>query len=281
MAYLESEHPLHQTLQRIQERSEYIKGQLGQPTKAGWLAPTGFFQTDSPFFAQMVTQAGRVYQTDNVSAIAAVMLQTYQWPLIATAVAAYLLDRRVPTLAVDNVRILVSAEGEAEQIAYSNGRFAALPDDPAADHPDALIVPDQAALRDTLRTGLESHLGWVIKQFSTLLHSKERPLWPFVTDRCVSTLNWLMQEWQPQIRLDELQQEIEALIQVPGSPLGNKKINLFELSYKEHSHIYPDRLTCCYWYRRQDGHYCTTCPHLRKEERVERLLQYLMEEYKD
>jgi ferric iron reductase protein FhuF len=281
MAYLESEHPLQQTFQRIQERNEYIKGQFGLPAEDNWSAPVHFFQPDSPRFKELAAQVEQLYKTNNANAIAAVMLQSYQWPLISTAMAAYLLDRRVPTLAVENVRMLVSAEGEVDQIAYGNGRFAALPDDPAADHPDAVIVPDLVALRELLRTGLETHLGWVIKQFSELLQSKERPLWPFVTDRCVSTLSWLMQEWQSPLSLAEVQQEIDALIQVPGSPLSHKKLNLFELSYKEHTHIYMDRLTCCYWYRRPDGHYCSTCPHIRKEERIERLRQYLVKQYEN
>jgi len=192
----------------------------------------------------------------------------------------------VPELHPENICLHVPAAEHAEKeeehnarIAFTGGRFAALPTDPAADHPDAYIVPDQDALRDNLRTGLEVHFSWVIERLSQTVGCNPRGLWLYVTDRCAGTLGWLMQEQDKQACLPCINREADALIRVSGSPLFNKKVGFFELTYQEHSHIYLDRATCCYWYKTDGGDYCNTCPHRTKEERNERLLKYMADEY--
>jgi hypothetical protein len=212
------------------------------------------------------------------------LLQAYQWPLIASAVACYLCDRRVPDLRIENVRLRFSIAEEEdenaepeESIAFLGGRFFALPDDPAADHPDARIVPHRDALRDALRSGIETHLGSTIQRLHERLGCSPRGLWLFVADRCAGTLVWLMQEQDVTVGLDPIGREVDALIRAPGSPLANKRVGLFELNYRGRSRVYLDRATCCYWYRSEDGDYCTTCPHRTEEERNARLLKYMAE----
>jgi ferric iron reductase protein FhuF len=270
-------HPLQQTLARVHQRSAYIKGCLGLPDSTGWVAPTAFFAPDSTALTPLIDLVRQRYRTSSPNTIGGVILQAYQWPLIATAVAAYVFERRVPDLSVHNVRLLVTDTGDVEEIAYVGGRFAALPDDPAADHPDALILPDQATLREHLRRSLEAHVCWLLDQLSAHLRCNGRALWLFVTDRCVSTLSWLLQEHDKTLGLCAIEAEVNALIHAPGSKLSNKKVGLFELTYKDKREVFMERATCCYWYKLEEGDYCTTCPHRPRAERHQRLLEYLIQ----
>ncbi|MBX3015578.1 MAG: (2Fe-2S)-binding protein [Caldilineaceae bacterium] len=280
------EHPLQQTFTRIRQLSPYVGARWGQQQEAEWLTPAELLAPQSPHLATQIRQTQARLHTTAASTIAAALLQEYQWPLISTAVASFLVDRRVPNLDPANVSFLVldAEKGiqEAEDhthIAYLGGRFLALPDDPAADHPDATTVPDRDALRDALRTGLESHFGWVIERLSAAVDCKPRGLWLYVADRLASTFGWLMQEQDKGCRLPQIEPEFNAVLRVPSSPLTNKKVALFELTYKDHSHVFLDRATCCFWYKADGGDYCTTCPHRTKEDRNERLLKYMAESY--
>ena len=279
-------HPLQQTFTHIHQLNQYIGARFGTPAEPDWLTPAELLAPQSPALVAQIEAMQKRLHTKAVNTIGGALIQEYQWPLISAAVGCFLVDRRVPDLHPENIRLYMPAAeleekegGHSARIAFSGGRFSALPTDPAADHPDAYIVADQDALRDDLRTGLEAHFGWVIEKLSQAVGCNPRGLWLYVTDRCASTLGWLMQEQDKQIRLSLIEPELNALIRVSGSPLVNKKVGLFELTYKEHTHVYLDRATCCYWYKMDDGDYCSTCPHRTKEDRNAQLLKYMAEEY--
>jgi len=271
------DHPLQETLGKVTQLSKYLKAGLGNTDDTAWLTPLTLLAADSPHWTTLLATTQQRLHTEAATIVSGSLLQEYQWPLLASAIACFLVDRRVPDLQPANVQLRLglteNADDQRERLTYRTGRFAALPDDPAADHPDAEIVPDLAALRDYLRTGIETHMGWVIQQVSRQTHCKERGLWLFVADRCAGTLVWLMQEQDQQPGCADIAAEINALIRADGSPLANKKVGLFELSYQKQTHIYLNRATCCYWYKTDGGDYCTTCPHRTKEDRNERLLQ--------
>lgn len=125
------------------------------------------------------------------------------------------------------------------------------------------------------RVGLLS--GDEMQRLHQRLGCSPRGLWLFVTDRCVGTLSWLMQERDETASLCQIEAEVDALIRAPGSSLANKRVGLFELTYQNHSRVYLDRATCCYWYRTEGGDYCNTCPHRTEEDRNARLLKYMAE----
>jgi len=280
-------HPLQTTFERVSQLSPYIRACLGPPQEDDWIAPAAFLAPDSTQLDAMIAATQRRLRTQTANVVGGSILQEYQWPLIASAVACYLCDRRVPNLRIENVRLRISIEDETEEkgeekepqerIAFLGGRFFALPDDPAADHPDACIVPHPDALREELRAGIETHLGSTIQRLHERLGCSPRGLWLFVADRCVGTLSWLMQEQDHTATLCQIEAEVDALIRTPGSPLANKRVGLFELAYQDRRRVYLDRATCCYWYRSEGGDYCTTCPHRTEEDRNARLLHYLAE----
>ncbi|MEM7125979.1 MAG: hypothetical protein AAF702_06615 [Chloroflexota bacterium] len=274
-----SEHPLTQSLSRINQVEEYFKARLGVPDDGDWLEPTTLFAHSSGRLNEWRRETAKLLRTKSRNMIGSSILQCYHWPVIVAPIGCFLVDRRVPCLSPDNLQVRLGEEGEVEEVAFVTGRFMALPNDPAADHPDATVLHNVDTLRDYLRTSLETHLGWVIKQLGAEIGSKPHSLWLDVADRCAATLIWLMQEVDADVTVDEIEREIEALIRVPVSPLNHKKIGFFTLTYGEQTHTYVDRASCCYWYRYEEaeGDCCTTCPRRPKQERDQILLKYLAE----
>jgi FhuF 2Fe-2S C-terminal domain/Ferric iron reductase FhuF-like transporter len=270
-------HPLQQTLAKAQLLSGYLKPQIGQPSGEGWIAALEAFAPHTAHLDRLIAVTQARLRTTAPTIIASALLQDYQWPLLSTAIACFLLDRRVPDISVASCRVRYNPESEADALALGSRRFSALPDDPAANHPDATIVPDLAALRATLRTSIEAHLGMVIGQICAQLGCKPRGLWLNVADRCAGTLIWLMQEQGSAPTLAQLEAEVEGLIRVSGSPLSSRQVGLIQLSHLSHSQVFLDRATCCYWYKTEGGEYCSTCPKRTAEDRNARLLAYLAE----
>lgn len=279
MTAVPPEHPMAQTLARVRLLNDYLKPELGVPSGDGWIAASDAFRSDTPLLERLVAATQARLRTKAAAIVGSAILQSYQWPLVSTAVACSLLDRRVPDLRAANVLVHYNAEHEADALALIGGRFTALPDDPAVDHPEATVVPDQEALHTALRTGLEAHLGTTIAQLCTRLGCKPRGLWLNVADSLAGTLTWLMQEHDPGATMAQIEAEVAALIRVPGSPLTSRQIGLLQISNQERTQVFLDRATCCYWYKTDGGEYCSTCPHRTPEDRRERLLGYMAESH--
>jgi len=271
------DHPLEQTLARARQLNDYLKPELGAPSGERWFAHTDL-APGAAYLETLIAATQARLRTKAAGIVGSAVLQGYQWPLISTAIACYLLDRRVPDLTLAHTRIRYTAEHEADSLALLSGRFTALPDDPAADYPDATVVPDLDALRAMLRNTVEAHLGVVIAQLCARLGCKPRGLWLNVADSLAGTLVWLLQAQQPATALEAIEAEVAALVRVPGSPLNSRQVGLLQLNHQERSQVFLDRATCCYWYKTEGGEYCSTCPHRTPESRRERLLASMAEE---
>ncbi|MBC8077884.1 MAG: (2Fe-2S)-binding protein, partial [Chloroflexales bacterium] len=257
----------------------HLRVELGTPQDGGWHATYDLFLPGSALFQAQIASAQARLRARAAAIIGSALLQGYQWPLVAAAVACYLIDRRVPDLRQENIRIHHNADGEADGIAFVAGSFAALPDDSAAAHPDAAIVPGLTALRAVLREGIEAHLGAIIGRICAQLGCKPRGLWLNVADSVAGNLAWLTQEHDKTVSMEQIAADVDGVIRVAGSLLNTNQIGLFALTYREQTQVHLDRATCCYWYKTEGGAYCSTCPHRTPADRNERLLTHMAEEY--
>ncbi len=172
----------------------------------------------------------------------------------------YLLAERAPDLTPSSIALHFDADGRADGIAFLSRRFAALPTDPAADHPDATIVPDRAALRDHLRQAIEAHMAPLIPALRAQSPLGTRALWVTVADRCAGFLYW-MQHLHPDLFSAEMVlAEVPALVQAPGSPLANRLTCVTAAHTPDGSPLSLRRGACCLNYRRPDGKLCESCP---------------------
>lgn len=281
MDHSAEQHPLAHSFQRAQTLSEYLKVSYGAPPDEGWVAADSVFAAHTEHFDTLVHAVQQRLRTRSANIIAGSLLQGYQWQLVASAIACYLLDRRVPDLDAASIRLRYNEAGEAEAITFTSGHFVALPDDPAADHPDALVVASVQALSAALRSGIESHLGQTIDQLCARLDCKPRGLWLNVADGCAGTLTWLMQQHDPAAGVALIEAEVDALVRAPGSPLNTTQLGLIELTYQDRTQVFLDRASCCYWYKTEGGAYCSTCPHRTPDDRNAQLLKYMAEQHVD
>lgn len=277
----QEQHPLAVTLARIASIA-------GSPAEVGtleadWFLASALYEPDSSRLTQALARQAVSYPQMDVRTQAAYFINQYSWYLPATAITAYLTEQRVPDLVPTNVALRIvrytwhheGKSGEAEQlhIRFLGGSFACLPDDPAANHPDAVILPDQKALRDWLRTTLEAHFSPLIGQVATLTRLGRNAQWRLVADSCA--LLFLYAGRALNAELFGIS-EGHTLIQAPHSPLANPQTGYITLSCEGQTDTFRTRGGCCRYYTVSEvGEKCSTCVLHKPEDRDRLLLQYL------
>jgi hypothetical protein len=274
----------------LQTLSPYLQAEVGRQVGEGWRSPLDYFAPGSRELAEAAAACTRRLQAATAPVAASSLLQNYQWLVIGCAIGSFLLDRRVPDLSADQLQVEFAQSAEAApgddaqepvRLAFGSGRFAVLPGDEAAGHPDAWIVRDEDALRTYLRTSLEAHFAPIVERLHAHFGAATRGMWLNVADRSASNFIWLMQELDPAVGIAPIREEIEHLLRSPGSPLYTTKVGVVELALQGKTHCFHDRATCCYWYRTEGGEYCSTCPRRTKEDRNAQLLGWLAEHLAD
>ncbi|HET9117818.1 MAG TPA: (2Fe-2S)-binding protein [Pseudonocardiaceae bacterium] len=107
-----------------------------------------------------------------------------QWYLIIPSYLGALLfhsARRVPALAARRLAFRLDSATLLE-VALRPGRFWCLPDDPDARHPDAVPVPDEAALAAVLRHEVITHAAHFLTVYDPQVRFGHRTRWATVTD---------------------------------------------------------------------------------------------------
>ena len=162
---------------------------LPDPRMADWIECDQAL-SDPAFFARWRAKVARwLAEQHAVPTPAAVPEKTtggyvLQWYLIVPSYLGALLfhsARRVPTLAP---RQLLFRLGSAalREVALRPGRFWCLPGDPDAGHPDAVPVPDEAALATVLRDQVIAHASRFLFVYGSQVRFGRRTQWATVTD---------------------------------------------------------------------------------------------------
>jgi hypothetical protein len=146
--------------------------------------------SDSDFFSRWRAKAARwLVEQHAVPLQAAVPEKTtggyvLQWYLIIPSYLGALLfhsARRVPALAPQQLRFRLDS-AVLREVALRPGRFWCLPGDPDAGHPDAVPVPDAAALGRVLRDQVIAHASRFLAVYGPQVRFGRRTKWATVTD---------------------------------------------------------------------------------------------------
>lgn len=151
-------------------------------------------------------------------------------------------------------------------------RFAALADDPDAEHPDALIVPGFAAL--WLHAYRQIEAPWLPALMEAIVRRSplnEKALWLTVADRCTGMVLWINQKIG---RQHACAGEVKALL----ARLPHRgTTGILPVECNGCCQLFVRRSSCCFRYTYPDHGYCRTCPKQPVAERLRRLRERMEE----
>lgn len=251
------EHPLGLQLREITAlggRPRVGIGLAGRPLDA-WTLATELADPASERLERSLRRMGVNVKTADRLVMMSLFFGSYVWQVASAAIGCYLLARRIPDISAENVAVHIGDDGRVDEMRFLGGGFAALPSDPAADHHEAVIVPDLTALRETLVRQLTSgHLEELILALQSRRGLGTRALWAEVEDRCTGALLWLGKRLETQL---DIEAEALAISQTPPF-VGTSGVTVLvsnggrELTLK--------RGFCCLSYRLDGKSACQTCP---------------------
>ncbi|MDT0303857.1 (2Fe-2S)-binding protein [Streptomonospora wellingtoniae] len=158
----------------------------------------------------------------------------------------------------------------------TSARMAVLPDDPAAGHPDAVVVPDEAALNAIAARHLVRTFSPIIDALHAHTRVGLRTLWGWVLDTqhfyMLNPARFLGRDaeaaWR---RAGELG---DALIEAGAVTRARPRLFPF---YEDHPRgTWAVRGTCCFDYKGDPEHgFCTTCPLKCDDDRRTELQEWI------
>lgn len=147
------------------------------------------------------------------------------------------------------------------------GRFWCLPDDPDAGHPDAVLVPDVAALGAVLRREVVAHAARFLKVYGPLVRFGRRTQWAAVNDMLDSALLRAGRSFGSA-------QAGASDAQIVLAPRGEDPLTSASTICQvtdEHgrTHWARRRASCCFLYALPGvEHPCASCPRVSDPERA-------------
>jgi len=265
--------PLAATLRRVAEAGKGDRGidlsaHPGVPDEPGWTTVADL-AGDSELLEELLSRIERGCGAENRAYSGTSLLRGYLWRALVPAAAVLLAERRLPDLRAENVALRFGEGGFVEDVAFVGPRFAALPDDPEAGHPDAVVLPSEGDLLAWLGGALaETHLPALVPVLRGLrVRRGTRVLWRAAADVCAEAFMYVGQQGMG--REERALWFGERLLSGPVLP---GPANYYLLEYGGGSEMTRVRNTCCLYYKVADGA-CFTCPRTSKEERLRRVAE--------
>lgn len=252
-----SQHPLNDTLLGVSllgGRARAGFGLAGRPLSE-WALATELADVPSPRLERSLRRAGVHAGTADRLVMTSRFFGSYVWQLAAAALGCYLTTRRVPDVSAENVAVHIGDDGRVDEIRFLGGGFAALAGDPAAEHPDAVVVADLTALRELLVRRLTAgHLEELILALQAQRSLGTRALWAAVEDRTLGALLWLGERLACVL---DVEAEARALSRTAPF-VGTTTIEVGQTGAGRD--LVLKRGFCCLAYRLDGKQPCSTCP---------------------
>ncbi len=158
--------------------------------------------------------------------------------------------------------------GFAEDLAFVGPRFATLPDDPEAAHPDAVVLPSEEAMLDLLSETLaQTHLPAMGSALRGLrVRRGTRVLWRAASDVCAEAFMYVGQSMGREKLALGFGEKLLSGPYLPGAA------DYYRFEHDSGSEMTLVRGTCCLYYKVADGA-CFTCPRTTRWERLQRMAE--------
>jgi ferric iron reductase protein FhuF len=266
-------HPLVDSLRRVGELGAEYDLPTRDPGQEGWIKAQSLFQDDDQRLRNFVSAYGRDFvDTDNRHLAASAFTIAYLTRLTYPLISQYVLERRVIDISLSNLEFHTDGQ-RFNGTALASPRFAALPDDPAAGHPDAEIVPDDAALYARLKKQLfDYNFDIVIPSLRRAAQASIKVSWNAVAASCAQVFYWLYELTED---TESIVRHAEAFFGDPSSPVYDE-VRMELVAHQGKNGYFARRAGCClFWRIRDEDVYCSGCILLSDEEQTIRFKQLL------
>ncbi|OLS98037.1 hypothetical protein BJF90_41720 [Pseudonocardia sp. CNS-004] len=148
---------------------------IGVPAEPGWRS----FADLEPHVGQLCAQAREEDNPGRLASVAAAAVGgTLSHAVLGRVTAALVLERRAWTVAAGHLAV----HGDDDQVALRDTSVLVLPDDPAAGHPDAEVVPDLPTLLDRVAADAVATLRPLLDAVRAATRYGLVPLWNGAAD---------------------------------------------------------------------------------------------------
>ncbi len=263
-------HPLIESMGRAALLNPHFCLPIRERDQVGWLKAPSLFQDDDQRLKDMVMALGRDrWGTDNCHAAGSAFVIAYLTRVTRPLISQYVLERRVPDVRLSNLEFHWDGH-RIDGTALKRPSFAALPADPAADHPDAVVVADAAELYVRLKDWLfYSNLNIVIPSLRRAARASIKVSWNTVADSCAKAFTRLYDvAEEPEIVV----QDADAFFGDPSSPVY-RQLAMEVFAHRGELGLFSRRAGCCLYWRTND--FCSNCILLSHEQQDTRFREML------
>ncbi len=270
-------HPLEDSIRRAGALNDLFNLPHRKDGQEGWVKASSLFKDDDQRLLDLVMTHGRDWgPTENRHVSGSCFIVAYLTRLTYPLISQFVLEHRVPDVSLSNLEFHTNGQTNGQRIdgtALSRPRFAALLDDPAAGHPDALIVPDEAALYARLKEWLfESNLELVVPSLHRAARASLKVSWNNAATSCAGVF----------CRLYDLVEDPETVVRSAEAFFGDQSSPVYRqvtLEVVEHGGkrgYFTRRSGCCLlWRAEKSNGYCSDCILLTREQQDQRIRQIL------
>ncbi|WP_166173271.1 IucA/IucC family C-terminal-domain containing protein [Rubrobacter tropicus] len=258
--------PLAATLERASGAGSWgdirLFGHAGSPAGPGW-STAAELCSDASLLDGLLRRFGRECGTEIPQVTGSLFLKGYLWRVLAPVVAALVLERRVPDLGPEGVALRFDGLGFPADLAVG-GAFAALPDDPEAGHPNALVLASEEDLSRYLAERFAgSHLPGLL---AALRPRTRRGLFALRQMAVDAVADAFLIVGQALDREEEAVDLAEGVLADPAPLTG--PTNYYAVEHDGRRETSRVRNACCLYYRLgRDA--CLTCPRTTRVEKTD------------
>jgi Ferric iron reductase FhuF-like transporter len=268
------EHPLVASLRRAGTVSPYFDMPVVGVETAGLVKATDLYLGDDERLRHLVLTYGReAWGTTNNHVAGSAFIIAYLTRLVYPVIGQYVLQRRVPKVSLDNLSFRF-ASGRINATLLNQPLFAALPDDPAAEHPNALIVTSKTALYQLLREWLfESNAELVIGALHRAARASIRVSQNATAASCAQAFHRLYPVMEDP---DRVLRDAKTFFEDPAS-LVYQQVSMEVMEHGGKRGFFARRAGCCLvWRTRRANGYCSNCILQPREQQDRQFREMLM-----
>ena len=266
-------HPLVRSLREAGELDSYFDMPVSNVNESGWSPAIALFRAGDTSLRELVMSYGYArWGTTNNHVAASAFIIAYLTRFIYPMVGQYVLRRRVPRVALENLAFH-RTDGRIDATGLRQPQFAVLPNDPAAGHPDAEVLHSETELYRQLKDWtFKSNVEIVIGSLCRSVPASVKVSQNAVAASCAQALHRLYNHVEDK---SLVLRDAETFFEDPSSPIY-RQVSMEVIEHGERSGFFARRAGCCLvWRTRGDNGYCSNCILQSREEQTRQFTEML------